>query len=1371
MSINASSNDDEIISSSAFDYRRVSQRRLEDTRTRFFKSTLHENGVILSKNDHPHVLAKEQSLVIRDIEKSLAQNSEGDNAVQFFTGFTTCCKQNSFLHTSLLPTILKKGGISDDDSNINAVQQESLIRILLQVDSIQNEVLEFVLEEATKLLGEDNDEAPEFRLILNAMKYLPFINSADVVTQKILDMVEIGMFGAQLEILNSIPEIIPDSQYEKAAKQLSRILENNNEITSAVIDCLNSLNLSSNTRIEIQQYIMEWLLSSASIDVYPVLFDFLTCDCKPINLPVVLLKCRDALNDLMRNGTIDKEKESRKVIIMNKLQILAASKVQFEGWMNLLSNLTHFKTVHKPIDIIILAMLHSTGTNQKARIEGLIKKHVKTDSLKKQHLEMVFEKYFIKQILQDYFMSIIEIASSLLKNPIDQLSTEFASTIFILLFKNDNIDRVQRQDILHTLILLTSGWEVKNVSDILKILLELSKDEKLRHHIIQLMGLLEKVDMFELKDVKQVFELLCYMTCNNLDGNESGLRDELHMLIRKQISSSKRHLKQRGIIGAVVMAKHIATLTDEQDSNEETEDSLLEMSEDTQESVALLELARSATSSIPELMGLYYDQLASMLLRALHLDKGFMKWLQESVQDEFESTYTQKEVPRKINDIPIYPQFCLNEEGEIEESFSMNIAGLTMTPGLNNPITLLASMFRMFRMLCNKYVGNLEDIDALLGCGVVLPELEDISLYDKDQCKSVADSLFHCINWFRETISAFVRHTNKKIRLKLVDRIGHLIKLEKLLMKCLMEIPDHKLPSSYFYDALASVLKGSPIKTKSDTKISRARKKLKANTGEAIDLLNESTASVSTTFIGTQKRKPASKRTTAIQASKPEFRELDTDLIILLKYPLNLGDMAATISSPQIRIDIATFEYVISDIVSKLNLIVNNKNLGMSNLSDINPTDLVKDCAKFAPKVFGNFKQISKEIGKLLDEAEYQDDHQDLYTLDAKTLKNSFCLCLEYFMLLFSWKGFVKNLGLLRDCLKNLVDEETPSQSIMCFSRNVTNKFITTADQCLYLQPAVWLVKLLEALYNINTENTEIKKKITAVSGKFLNKKWYNNSGDLDSGKVMNVNLDILIKAYLDGANIKTISGIVGTLQKQVENVRSKDDHLEMLESINKNNFPVLYRSLCHFTLERVKTEVISLTNKEHLVLWKTTATIMQGLMQIAKSQDVKTNYINFLQKSNTILNVFLLNGIPILEIMLKSKPDEVVEILKTLQTSTRFLHHLCCTSKLTKDSSIMKHVPNFKRTLETLVYRVKAALVANDCSEAFWMGNLKNRDLDGDEILTQSCTTTDGESINEEVEEEEELPAEDSDDDELRREVEEASRNGQERSASEIYE
>ena len=62
-------------------------------------------------------------------------------------------------------------------------------------------------------------------------------------------------------------------------------------------------------------------------------------------------------------------------------------------------------------------------------------------------------------------------------------------------------------------------------------------------------------------------------------------------------------------------------------------------------------------------------------------------------------------------------------------------------------------------------------------------------------------------------------------------------------------------------------------------------------------------------------------------------------------------------------------------------------------------------------------------------------------------------------------------------------------------------------------------------------------------------------------------------------------------------------------------------------------------------------------------------------------------------------------------------------------------NVPLLKKSLEVLVFRVKAMLAANDCLDAFVLGNLKNRDIHGEEILSQ--VTNEYEEEGEEEEEE----------------------------------
>ena len=48
------------------------------------------------------------------------------------------------------------------------------------------------------------------------------------------------------------------------------------------------------------------------------------------------------------------------------------------------------------------------------------------------------------------------------------------------------------------------------------------------------------------------------------------------------------------------------------------------------------------------------------------------------------------------------------------------------------------------------------------------------------------------------------------------------------------------------------------------------------------------------------------------------------------------------------------------------------------------------------------------------------------------------------------------------------------------------------------------------------------------------------------------------------------------------------------------------------------------------------------------------------------------------------------MELLKTLQQSTRYLQHCCGHSKVAKDTNLVNNVPQLKKTLETLLFRVK---------------------------------------------------------------------------------
>lgn len=80
--------------------------------------------------------------------------------------------------------------------------------------------------------------------------------------------------------------------------------------------------------------------------------------------------------------------------------------------------------------------------------------------------------------------------------------------------------------------------------------------------------------------------------------------------------------------------------------------------------------------------------------------------------------------------------------------------------------------------------------------------------------------------------------------------------------------------------------------------------------------------------------------------------------------------------------------------------------------------------------------------------------------------------------------------------------------------------------------------------------------------------------------------------------------------------------------------------------------------------------------------------------------------------------------LLKNSFHNLRFFQlQFCFISKAIKDTAIIAMIPQLRETLSQLMYKIQAAVVGNDCSSIFWAGNLKNKDLHGDEILSQVCT------------------------------------------------
>lgn len=178
----------------------------------------------------------------------------------------------------------------------------------------------------------------------------------------------------------------------------------------------------------------------------------------------------------------------------------------------------------------------------------------------------------------------------------------------------------------------------------------------------------------------------------------------------------------------------------------------------------------------------------------------------------------------------------------------------------------------------------------------------------------------------------------------------------------------------------------------------------------------------------------------------------------------------------------------------------------------------------------------------------------------------------------------------------------------------------------------------------------------------------------------------------------------------------------------------MLFRGLCEVLIHSLSAQVSVRGEGDRLKLWESTVNLLNGLLRIVQLVEQPRNFGLFIKHSQLFLKLLLQHGMTVLESIVREDPERLTKFLHELQKVTRFLHQLCCHSKFIKNTAIISYIPSLRETIETLVFRVKALLAANNCHSAFHMGNMVNKDLHGDSIITPVGSFVDEQNSDEEI-------------------------------------
>ncbi|XP_004738565.1 Fanconi anemia group D2 protein isoform X4 [Mustela putorius furo] len=1259
--------------------------------------------------------------------------------------------------------------------------QDSFRRCLLSCERLQD-------EEAS--VNSDGLNMP--RLIISQLKWLDRIVDGKDLTTKLMQLISIAPLYLQHDFVTSLPEILGDSQHADVGKELSDILMENTALTVPILDVLSSLRLDLKLLSQVRQLVMGKLLS-VKLDDLPVIIKFILHSVTAADALEVISELREKLdlqhcilpsrfqasqsklkNKGQQSSSGNQENNSQDCVILLFDVIKSAvryEKIISEAWIKAIEN-TASVSEHKTFDLAMLLIIYSTNTQTKKYIERVLRNKIRSGCFQEQLLQSTF--YIHDLVLKDICPSILSLAQCLLHS-LDQSIILFGSLLYKYAFKF--FDTYCQQEVVGALVThICSGneAEVDTALDVLRELVVLNLSA-MRLNAVFVKGILDYLDNMSPQQIRKLFYILSTLAFSKQHEASSHIQDDMHLVIRKQLSSTIFKYKLIGIIGAVTMAGIMAA--DRSRSSNLTQGRTDLSNEQWTQVTSLLQLVHSCSEQSPPASALYYDEFAN-LIQGGKLAPKALECVGQTIFNDFQDAFVVDFCVFPVGDYP-FPVKALYglEEYSSHEGIVINLLPLLFSQDfaedgdrmtskesdqkLVSPLCL-APYFRLLRLCVEKqHNGNLEEIDGLLDCPIFLTDLDP---EDRLESMSVKQHSFMCslifltLNWFREVVNAFCQQTSPEMKGKVLTRLKHIVELQRILEKYLAVTPDYVPPLANFdletLDVTPPTAAAISAKIRKQGKIGGKRKADGSKTSSPDTLPKEDSSECDPTpsnrsQLEKEFKGKEEKTSVSLQSYHAFFRELDIEVFSILHCGLVtkfiLDTEMHTAATEIVQLQPPELLFLLEDLSQKLENMLTpsvarripflkskgNRNIGFSHLHQRSAQEVAHNIVQLLAPMCNHLENIHNYFQCLAAENQGVVDGPRMKVQEYHVMSSCYQRLLQIFHGLFAWSGFFQpeNHNLLYSALEvltNRLKQGEPDQSLEELLRQSFNYLQNFSHSIPSFQCALYLIRLLMVILEKSTAPAQNKEKIASLAKQFLCRVW--PSGEKEKNSIPTEQLHTLLSIYLQHTNsvLKAIEEIAGIGVPELIN-SPKDASSSTFPTLNRHTFVIFFRVMMAELEKTVKglqagTAADSQQiHEEKLLYWNMAVRDFSILINLIKVFDSRPVLHVCLKYGRLFVEAFLKQCMPLLDFSFRKHREDVLSLLETFQLDTRLLHHLCGHSKIHQDTKLTKHVPLLKKTLELLVCRVKAMLIFNNCREAFWLGNLKNRDLQGEEIMSQN--------------------------------------------------
>ncbi|CAM1326362.1 FANCD2 (predicted) [Pycnogonum litorale] len=1350
-----------------------------------------------SKVDAANILDVDQATFKKNVSENLEKHENRPSVIdEFISGFESFIRDLERFYSVLQPT-------SSSDSSSDG-KYDSLVRLLLNVCCLQDKLSCCVLHQLAELSVEGMlyfKNVDFTRLVMSQFRWLECLVNGQKLTDKLLEIITVSPSQVQREIISCIPEVLNDEDHATIASHLTSLMTESDDLTEVVLDTMSNLTMSCDLTNEVRSNVLK-TLPSIKAQYLPASVKFILQSVQPNDAYNVIMDLRSNLDFAYTFPRMDSStllptasKDDKEIEVLT-IGIIRSSirfrKFMSDAWMKAIDG-NLMASDFQVIDVFIMFILHSLSSQKKA-VVNLIKNKIRSGCFTEVILQGAFGSPVV--MMKELFPSILSLCESLL-NSAESCASYIGAIMYKLAFMSTNT--YGHQEIIAKLVSHVGSGAAAEVDQALDVLCDLSTrySGKMSSFSIFIKGILDYVDNLSLSQIRQVYHVLCTLAFSESD-NENTMQDELNMIIRKQLSNPVHKYKRMGVVGALMAVRALALSCNDQSdifSSANMSSDLSTASGKLKDcALPLLEMVKSSTRATPEAMALFYDELADAIIsKSLH--SKIESWTNEMVATDFlddfvvDIKFTGE--TSSIDDYMMSQQYGIDNLEE--DGIGMNLLAVILkdkqellskhTPSSQQRISVLpvtlASQFRLLQVCELSQQGNLEGIDALLCCPVLLPVNDNSSTFYSQPLHRqhvVCDCLFYTINWFIELANAFVTQKDDKSTIgKVLRRISDIHKLQTQLRSLLSSVRNYRPPTANFVidvrhdHQLIQSSSGSKMCQKKSKKGTSSDNSKSGSGNKKTETTAEMTVTSTATSIPASRTTQAAddndedddlKTTLPLESLQPFIREFDMAIFDLLHHSCLLLDSSSTQSGTvetEKLLGLNETKMLLGDLSRKLKFIlinitakknpfgsfnVNAKKVTPSHISIRVPLKVANDVKSLLPVLLDYLDSCNRHFKKVLDDNDGVYDCLGMFNEESETMASVIQSVLNVLSTYLSWNGFhnKENKRLLKESLKVMatrVDQGCKQSSLQTIIKHSIEYLSSYSCTIPNFDCAISLLSILESVQQFVDNKESTNQYLVDVSKSFLQRQWYDTDGSRSKGAHHNQNIQQTLRMYVTystGVTFVLESLATGAVSELIED-DSKDASSKSFPTLNRSTFSTYYRLMLSHLVSCIKitTSINQLDVMQQkidkLKQWSMAVKVFHILVHLIKMFDTRVNLLSCLKYGRLFVELFLKQGMPLLDQLFRNNRENCLNLLKKLQLCTRFIQHICSHSKVTKDISLTNHVPFIRKVLEMLVFRVKAMLAANKCQDAFWLGNLKNRNLQGEEILSQNNKPEESES------------------------------------------